>query len=419
MREGEKALSRVLVAKQPILDRQRKLYAYELLYRSDRVNQMWDGDKATVEVVINAFLNIGIDQIAGHYPVFVNFTETLLLSERFEDVAPQDIVIEILEDVELTPRMIAEVKRLKSRGYRLALDDVTQTIYDKWEKAGVIHCLTYLKVDFLKTTRFDQERIIKDMRLHHPSVSLIAEKVETMDDFDFAKRIGYHLFQGFFFMEPEILETFEIPAYYLSYINLVKEIERSDVELLTLAKTIQKDLSLSYKLLKLINSPAYRRIQKVNSIERAVVLLGQQELKKWLYILALRDMSEKQGMTHVEPLIKSSYYRAKMCENLAERLLPNQTQEAFLVGYFSQLPAILRQPMDQLLRALSLNDAIETALTEGQSQLTDFLRLAVSYEQADWEAVDAITRQLNLTEDAIQMCYKEANGWVYTLFQAN
>lgn len=257
------------------------------------------------------------------------------------------------------------------------------------------------------------------MQLHHPSVSLIAEKIETMDDFDFAKRIGYHLFQGFFFMEPEVLETFEIPAYYLSYINLVKEIERNDVELLTLAKTIQKDLSLSYKLLKLINSPAYRRIQKVNSIERAVVLLGQQELKKWLYILALRDMSEKQGMAHVGPLIKSSYYRAKMCENLAEHLLPHQTQEAFLVGYFSQLPAILRQPMDKLLQALSLNDTIETALTERQSPLTDFLRLAISYEQVDWQAVDVLTEQLNLTEADVQTCYKEANGWVYTLFKAN
>ncbi|GEM02947.1 EAL and modified HD-GYP domain-containing signal transduction protein [Halolactibacillus halophilus] len=412
-------MSKALVAKQPILDRQRKLYAYELLYRSDRVNQMWDGDKATVEVVINAFLNIGIDQIAGHYPVFVNFTETLLLSERFDDVASQNIVIEILEDVELTPKMIAKIKYLKRQGYRLALDDVTQPLYNKWVKAGVIHCLTYLKVDFLTTTRLDQERIINDMRLHYPSVSLIAEKVETMDDFDFAKRIGYHLFQGFFFMEPEILETFEIPAYYLSYLNLVKEIERSDVELLTLAKTIQKDLSLSYKLLKLINSPAYRRVQKINSIERAVVLLGQQELKKWLYILALRDMSQKQDMVYVEPLIKSSYYRAKMCENLAEKLLPNQTQEAFLVGYFSQLPAILRQPMDQLLQALSLNDTIETALSEGQSQLSDFLRLAVGYEQVDWEAIDVLTKQLNLTEAVVQTCYQEANDWVQTLFQAH
>lgn len=412
-------MSRVLVAKQPILDLQRKLHAYELLYRSDRDNQTWDGEKATVEVVINAFLNIGIEQIAGHYPVFVNFTEKLLLSERFEHITPRDMVIEILEDVALTPKMVTKIKRLKRLGYRLALDDVTQSLYDQWEKADIIQCLTYLKVDFLKTTRFEQERIVQQTRRQYPSVSLVAEKIETMDDFDFAKRMGYHLFQGFFFMEPEVLETFEIPAYYLSYINLVREIEQSDIELLTLAKTIQNDLSLSYKLLKLINSPAYRRIQKVNSIERAVVLLGQQELKKWLYILALRDMSEKHEMMHVEPLIKSSYYRAKMCENVAEKVRPHLTQEAFLVGYFSQLPAILRQPMDKLLQTLSLNDTITRALIKQEGPLADFLHLATSYEHVNWEEVDRLTRKLTMTEEVVQTCYKEANAWIYTLFDVD
>lgn len=406
----------MLVAKQPILDRQRKMYAYELLYRSDRVGRLWDGNQATVEVVINAFLNIGIEQIAGHYPVFINFTEELLLADRFEEATPKDIVIEILEDVELTPAMIRKIKRLNKVGYRLALDDVTQTLYLKWESAGIIQCLTYLKVDFLKTTRYEQDLIAKNMRSHHSSVSLIAEKVETMADFNFAKGIGYHLFQGFFFMEPEVLETFEIPAYYLSYIQLVKEIEREDVQLLALAKNIQKDLSLSYKLLKLINSPAYRRIQKVNSIERAVVLLGQQELKKWLYILALRDMSEQPAFKHVEPLIKSSYYRAKMCENLAEQMGLSETQEAFLVGYFSQLPAILRQPMVQLLQALSLNDTIERALKEEEGVLTDCLHLAIGYEQVDWAHVDSLTEKLSLSETVVHACYKDANSWIYTLF---
>ncbi|PXW86707.1 EAL and modified HD-GYP domain-containing signal transduction protein [Streptohalobacillus salinus] len=410
-------MSKVLLAKQPILDRNRTLFGYELLYRTEDVDQVWDGELATVEVMINAYLNIGIEQLAGHYPVFINFTENLLTEKHLAKFAPKDIVIELLEDIELTETVKRSIKQLAEEGYRMALDDVTPALYRRWHEAGVMKYLTYAKVDFMETKEaFRRKDLADTIKKRYPSVSLIAEKVETLDEFDEAVASGYHLFQGFFFMKPELMESFEIPAYYLTYIDLIKEIDRMDFQLLKFAGKIQNDLSLSYKLLKLINSPAYRRIGRINSIERAVVLLGQAELKKWLYILALRDSLQHPALKGVDALVKSSYYRAKMCENLAEILVPEKKQEAFLVGYFSQLPAILRQPQDQLMAALSLDEIIEDALNNQENALTDLYRLTVAYERVDWPSVEILTEKLGLDDETVFQAYRDANQWIYTLF---
>ncbi|SER19619.1 EAL and modified HD-GYP domain-containing signal transduction protein [Gracilibacillus ureilyticus] len=411
-------MSNVLLAKQPILSGDQTIYGYELLYRSQAAFDKFNGDLATVEVMINAFLNIGIDQLAGSNPVFINFTENLIHHDVISRFAPSDIVIELLEDIPLTEELKKRICSLSSDGYRIALDDVTPELFREWHEAEMIKYLTFIKIDFLSTSDKEERKMIAEMvRAHYPHVLLLAEKVETIEEFQEARHSGYHLFQGYFFMKPKVMETFEIPSYYLTYVQLIQQIEHRDFDLQKIAKIIQNDLSLSYKLLKLINSPAYRRNNRINSIERAVVLLGQTEIKKWLYVLALRDSMQHSQMQGIDALVKSSYYRAKMCENLAEVIAPQLSQEAFLIGYFSQLPVILRQPLERLIEALSLDELIETALKGKPSLLTDIYQLAVAYERVNWMKIDQLTDKLSLNNEKVYDAYHEANAWLLELFR--
>lgn len=410
-------VSSVLIAKQPILDGRKSLYGYELLYRGKTKSEEWNGDLATVEVMVNAFLNIGIDQLAGSKVVFINFTENLINHDLTTQFAPEDIVIELLEDIPLTEEMKKKIQLLYQHGYRLALDDVTSELFLKWHEANMINYLTYIKIDYkgIPNVR-ERGELASIIRATYPRITLLAEKIETMEEFEEAKQLGFQLFQGYFFMKPKVMESFEIPSYYLTYVQLIQQIDKIDVDLHQISKTIQNDLSLSYKLLKLINSPAYRRVERINSIDRAVVLLGQKEIKKWLYILALRESLQHATDRSVHTLVKSSYYRAKMCENLAKYLAPQLAQEAFLVGYFSQLPVILHQPLDQLINNLSLDEQIESALKEKPCLLTDIYHLTLSYEWVNWEEIERLTEKLQMDRTTVSESYQNANEWVNELF---
>lgn len=218
-------------------------------------------------------------------------------------------------------------------------------------------------------------------------------------------------------MRPKLMESVEIPSYYFTYLRLIQQIDRKDFDMRKIADLIQMDLSLSYKLLKLINSPFYRRITRIYSIHQAVVLLGQEEIKKWLYILALRENYQRRDLEGTSALIKSSYYRAKMCESIAEKIAPNLKQEAFLVGYFSQLPAILLQPIDRLLNSLSLDFAIEQALLKQPGPLTDIYQLTVAYEEVNWSKLDELIERLNLDEEVVYQDYQNAQKWVQDILK--
>lgn len=411
-------LSSVLIAKQPILTQTQSLYGYELLYRSKTATEEWNGDLATIEVMINAFLNIGIDRLAGSSTVFINFTENLINQELATHFSPEDIVIELLEDTPLTETMKMKIQSLSERGYRLALDDVTPLLFSKWQEADMIKYLTFIKIDFLGTPDNNHRReLARAIKLTDPNIILVAEKVETIDEYEEAKQLGCQLFQGYFFMKPKVMESREIPSYYLAYVKLIEQIDETEIDLSKISNTIKKDLSLSYKLLKLINSPAYRRIERIKSIDQAVVLLGQKEIKKWLYVLALRESLQHSQQPGIDSLVKSSYYRAKMCENLAKQLIPHLTQEAFLVGYFSQLPIILHQTLDQILGNLSLDGCIEATLKGEPSSLRDIFQLVMAYEWVNWEEVDQLTETLNLNKTMVFEAYQKANQWVNDVFR--
>jgi len=400
----------VYVARQPIFNIKEDVCGYELLYRQNNINEFpnVDGDQATAEVIINSFLNIGIDDLSCGLPCFINFTENLLKKKVPTYFRPQEIVVEILENVTLSQELLEICKELKSLGYKIALDDFIfqhQNFYAK----QILEYVDIVKIDYLNTSKSERRNLEKVVKAFN--IELLAEKVETREQFEEAKRGNYSYFQGYFFSKPIIVSTQDIPASFGSYFQIINYLTAADPSIDQIAKLIEQDLSLSYKLLKLINSPAYRPKHKIHSIRQAIVLLGLIEIKRWIYVLAIRENTGYRKYMP-EEVLRLCLTRAKMCEMIALKQ-PNQllASSYFLVGMFSLMDTILSVPMEKILSKLSLGDEISDALNGKFNHMRLVLELTVAIEKAEWDKVDIYVKELGMSQQLLFSIYKDACNW--------
>lgn len=400
----------VFVAKQPIFTKNQELFAYELLYRSNRVNTFPEinGDEATTEVIINSFLNIGIDELTNSKPCFINFTEKLLQLKLPTYFRPHEIVVEILETVEFNQEILDICKELKELGYRIALDDFILNKNNPFSYQ-IIQFADIIKVDFMQTTE-EMRRPIEELGLKS-NIKLLAEKIETEYEFIAAKNRGYDYFQGYFFSKPIILATHDIPSYFHSYFEILTHLSQDEPNIDLITQLIEQNLSLSYKLLKLVNSQAFRPKHKINSIRQAIVLLGLIEIKKWIYILAFREHSKaKIGLSN--ELISLSFTRAKMCEYFAFQ--KNKKLEApsyFMTGMFSLIDTLLGIPIEKILSDLPLHENICDALKGVTNPMRDALDLCIYIEIGDWQNVSERCNELEVDGIEFLRYYNEAINW--------
>lgn len=400
----------VFVARQPIFNAKEEVFGYELLYRNNQDNTFPDinGDQATAEVIINSFLNIGIDQLSDGKPCFINFTEKLLKLRLPTFFRPREIVVEILETVEPSEELIHVCKELKGLGYKIALDDFVFNEGNPYA-SRLIKYADIIKVDFLHTPKNIRERI--EMLVKKLNIKMVAEKVETREEYEEARKKDYAYFQGYFFSKPVIMSTHDVPAYFHSYYEMIQTLSSAEPSLDRITELIERDISLSYKLLKLINSPAYRTKQKINSIRQAILLLGLIELEKWIYILAVRETTSQKSEMAEEP-IRLSMTRAKMCEEI-ERLKSgnNPLSSYFMTGMFSLMDSLLSIPMNQILSGLPLQDDICEALNGRDNMLKEVLDLAVAVEKAQWGTISEKCKKLNIDEKDLFKIYAESLNW--------
>jgi c-di-GMP-related signal transduction protein len=404
----------VFVARQPIFDLNEEKTAYELLYRHNQLNMFpdIDGDQATADVIINSFLNIGIDSLSSGKPCFINFTENLLRLKIPTYFNPREIVVEVLESVEPSLDVVKICMELKKLGYKIALDDFIFNESNPYSKE-LMRAADFVKVDFQSTTS-EMRRSIEVLS-SLLGFKLIAEKVETEEQYQLARQRGYHYFQGYFFCKPNIIGSHDVPAYFHSYYSIIQSLEMSEPSIDVISGLIEQDLSLSYKLLKLINSPAYRPKHKIHSIRQAIVLLGLMEIKRWIYVLAVREQAVSREKMENE-VITLCLTRAKMCELAAKKMNgPVNTSSYFLTGLFSLMDTILGVPMKRILDDLPLNDEICNALIGRTNELKDMLELVISVEKAEWTALDERMDMLNLTEQDISESYQQACLWAEEL----
>lgn len=403
----------VFIGRQPIFNRVEEIVAYELLYRNNNVNKFpeIDSDKATIDVLINSFLTIGIKEVSNGRPCFINFTENLIMQEELDFFDPSEIVIEILEDVPITSALVERLRNLKTKGFKIALDDFvmeeTVLIYDDLFKQ-----VDYIKIDFLLSDENQRLAVETKVKSQFPHIKLLAEKVETREEFELAKRSGYSLFQGYFFQQPQIITSTDIPANLFQYFQIIALLRNDETSIDVIAENIEREISLTYRLLKLINNSTKRPKSKVRSIKQAIVLLGLTELRKWIYLLAMHEKAIQQNRELFDELMYASLIRAKVCEKFA-RLNGNKNYpEYFLLGLFSLIDALLRRPLNSILTQLPLSELILETLGGAQTEMTPYLQLSVAVSKLDWSQIEPLAKKLKISTDEVLSIYEEVKIWV-------
>lgn len=398
-------------ARQPILDREKKLFAYELLFRDGLENVFpdIDGDEATSRMIAGSQFNFGLDDFIGDKPGFINFTLDTLLKKYPTLLPKEQIVVEILESVQPGKRLLAEVQQLKELGYVIALDDY---IHQKvWR-----HFYPYvdiIKIDFRTTTPELIQEIITTVA-EFPHIKLLAEKVETNEEFQLAYNLGFSYFQGFFFSRPEMLQSKALSPAQMTLAELLYETSKSDMDFAKITAIFQRDVNLSYKLLRYSNSAVFKRRAEIETIKQALIVLGQAELKKFLSVLFTAQLSSDKPAE----LMRLAMTRAKFAEGLAALHHKTDTAKAFLTGMMSLMDAILDEPMASVLNKLPLAKDIKAALLDEPSDLTEYLTLVRHYEQADWPNATLLIAKLNLDPTVVPDAYHEAVQWANIQMQS-
>lgn len=401
------------VARQPILDEHQRVCAYELLYRASGESRQFDGAEpaaATRSLLSNSLLTIGLDTLTAGKRAFINFPRELIVAEVAE-MAPKDrVVIELLETVPPDAEVVAACKRLKTLGYQLALDDfVSRPGYE-----ALLDLADIVKIDFRETTPEVQAELVN--LAAGRKLSLLAEKVETDEEFRRARGLGYRYFQGYFFARPTVTNGKRPPGFQLNYERLLAEVYRPEVSFDRVAAVIKQELSLSYALLQYVNSACFGWSRRIESIQHAALLLGEQELQKWATLAIISA-----ACTNKPPeLVVLSMVRARVCENLARAAqFPSSGCEPFMTGLLSLLAAIVDKPLEKLLSALASSKQMRAALLgplDYNEPLSALYHAALAYEKGDWSVVTDVSQRLGIAGEAAATAYREAVSWADAIF---
>ncbi|WP_042148610.1 EAL and HDOD domain-containing protein [Paucisalibacillus sp. EB02] len=408
----------IFVARQPILTKNQEVFAYELLYRNNKHDNLYtsvDSDQATSEV-INSFLQIGIDELSEGKPCFVNFTETLLEDTVPTFLQPKLIVIEILETVRPTEKVIENCRILKGQGYKIALDDFELAEGDN-NTSKLISLADIIKIDIQKTSRSEQLRIMN--KLQNRNIVFLAEKVETREEFERCLKDGYSFFQGYFFSKPVILSTKDIPVLNHNLYIIISELSKEEPDIDRISNIIESDVSLSYKLLRLLNSPVIGLVYKIKSIKQAIVLLGLIELRKWVYVLSFREQLERTDPI-IDEVIKLCLTRAKASELISLYIgKGKESASMFLMGLFSLVEPIFKKPLEEILQELPLDQEIKNTLLGMETSLTPVKNLVFAAEKGEWSIADQLVKELGLNADKYNDLYKKSLIWAKEVMNGN
>lgn len=376
---GEKAF----VGRQPIFMPDLTVFGYELLFRSGEQNSaiIHDGDYATANVVTNALADVGLDVLADSKQAFINLTRSLLLDADLSCLPPDRTVLEVLEDIGPDDAVLAAIVRLADAGFTIALDDF---IYSP-ELEPLIELADIVKIEFPQIPSEDLADHVSKLR-DLGAQTILAEKLETREDFEICQRLGCDLFQGYFFCRPQVVSGRRIQCNVSSILRLVSELMNADVSTTKLAELVRSDASLSFKVLRFVNSAVAATKTKIESVEHAIVLLGRRRLRSFASMMLLASISEDKP----DELIKTAMVRAKLCELIAEHAKEERTERFFTIGMLSLADAMLDLPMEEVIEMLPLAEDMNQALLCRTGILGQVLESATRLETGDASAIDHI-----------------------------
>ncbi|MRR36946.1 HDOD domain-containing protein, partial [bacterium] len=339
---------------------------------------------------------------------FINFTKQLIDRKVPLIFPPEVTTIEILENITPDAQFTENCRELSKAGFQLALDDFE---YDE-ALNEIIALADIIKIDFLSTSPDRIKNYVNTFM--NRNCAFLAEKVETNEQFRMACDMGFSYFQGYFFSKPEVMDQTEIPTLKMNLLQIMSASTSDKFNVDELDKLIERDLGISYKLLRYLNSPFFRRNNEITYIKHAIMLLGEKGVKGFLSVIIMAEMSQDKP----DELLRSSVMRARLCENLGrmdgKRIDPS---ELFTLGLFSLIDAILDSPMERVLQKLPLAQEIKNALLNENNRISDYLRLVEQYEKGDWNTVLSLSSRLGLDTEKLPEAYFEALGFADALLE--
>ena len=372
-------MDNIYVARQPIFDRELDLLGYELLYRDADVDfaNVKDPDLASSQLIINTFINIGMENLVGSGKAFINLPRTFIVENQLLPMTSEQVALEVLETVKPEKAVLEGLKDLAQRGYLIALDDF---VYDA-SLEPMLELASMVKIDIKNRSEADLKQQLESIKKFN--VKLIAEKVETQAQYELSRELGFDYFQGFYFCRPNVISGKRIPVNKAVVFQLIEKLQDPEISMDELEKILVQDVTLSYKLLRYINSASFALRQEIDSVKQALIIIGTQTMKHWATLIILSNLN----IDKPYELIRTALVRAKMAELLAEKTGRADKHQMFTVGLFSLLDALMDIPMIELLDTISFSVPIKMALLDKEGELGELLNLVIAYERGDWPAL--------------------------------
>lgn len=396
------------IGRQPILNQNQQIIGYELLFRHSGTAQqavILDDFKASARVLMNTVSDFGTQWLLGDKFAFINVNEELLHSDLLHLLLPERTVLEVLETVTPSANLIAQLKTLRSQGFRIALDDYVHTP----ESATLLQCADYLKFDVMAQGLESCSSLIALLKAQ--SIKVVAEKIETHEEYERCKELGFDMFQGYYFAKPETLSAKVINPAFESVLDLLNMVYR-DADTRELEIGFKRDPALSLKLLRYINSAGFGLLKKVESIRQALTMLGMKQLYRFLTLLFITANDKETAPA----LMKTAITRGRMTELLGDDRFDQPGRDnLFITGVFSLLDVMLDMPMEQVLEKVMLPDAINDALLQRKGPYGPYLRLAEAYESQDAAQIEQVAKTLDYAPEKANDCHFAALAWAENL----
>ena len=405
-------MQEIFLERQPIVDRKESLFAFELLFRSANraTSEVMDDTHATAQVLVNAFGEMGIAEVLGAYKGFINLEAEFLHSDLIELLPKQQVVLELLETIKIDAAVIARCRELKAKGFSLALDDVVEL---SEEIKPLLNVVEVVKLDLMQIDAAKLPALVRDLKQY--PIKLLAEKVEDREQARRCIRMGFDMFQGYYFARPEMLSGRRSDPSKMVLLRLLSlmlsEAENSEIE-----EAFKEHADLTYNLLRMVNSVGIGLVTKVSSVSHGLIVLGRRPLQRWVQLLLY---ASGKGEQVVSPLMQLAASRGKLMELIAQQERPSDSgyaDRAFLVGMLSLLDALMNETLPKILARMSLNEEVETALLKREGSLGTLIVLCEKVEAGD---IEAINRELNahpiLTMEKLNKAQLEALSWTNSI----
>ncbi|WP_415883186.1 EAL and HDOD domain-containing protein [Neptuniibacter sp. QD34_54] len=394
----------LLLARQPVFNKSQDVVAYLLLYRNDdeQAPNTINDHLATSSVILNTYASICEEGEVRSLPCYIKLTDKTLMADNFPDLPKESFIIEILGHSKISPEFVQRVQELNQQGYRLALSDYRP--HPKYEP--LLNLVHILKIDIQKTGVDQLPQTVKDLRPYH--LELLADKVESQNEFRKCHELGFALFQGYFLSKPEPVKGKKLGSSKVLLLQMMVELQSPTATAQSVEQLVVNDPLLTYRILRVVNSAAFSIQREIESLSHAISLLGFEQIRKWVSLFLVTDTQEKP-----EELTRSMLVRGRMCELLAEMLGRDQPINNFITGLFSKLDVLLDMEMPELLEQIPLQADVKAALLSNEGQLGQILDQVCHYERGDFQDLDLL-----LDQHFYEAAYRHSLSWSQQVMQS-